>query len=488
MATLRIPCATGLALALALVAPGFQSVAETGDPQLSPSFVVILGEGHGWSSTSVPMDDAVPASKSDLARTPALERLAREGMRFACAYAPLPRCTPTRAALFTGRNPAPMHMTFVGEGKGDTGGADAGRKMIPPHCVLELPAGEVTIGSLLKGAGYATAHFGKWHVGRVSPTRHGFDETDGANDNRGPENVENPNPRQAFALTERGLDFMARQAKAGRPFFLQMSHYAGKGPVDVRPETWEAVLKRAGGAADDERNAKRIGSAAVMEDMDATIDSILKKIDELGIAGGTYVLYTADHGTPGRNPPLTGGKGTLGEGGLRVPLIVRGPGIKAGACSHTRAILTDLLPTFAALARVKEPLPKGLDGGSLVPVLMNGGDGAVQRPREELVFHYPHYDHDNDGPASALLLGPFKLLKVYETDAVHLYDLSKDLAEQHDLAKEMPEKVVELARKLDEDLKAMDAQMATPNPSYDPSQASDTRRGGGQKKNRKGAP
>jgi arylsulfatase A len=192
-----------------------------------PNFVVILGEGHGWASTAVQMDDAVPQSKSDVVRTPNFEKLAAAGMRFANFYASSPRCTPSRAALFTGISPAQLHMTFVGEGKGDTGD-DPGRKVIPPRCTLELPEQTTTIAEVLRRAGYATAHFGKWHVGRVSPARHGFDESDGATNNGGPDNVANPHPEQLYGMTERGMDFMARQVRAGKPFYLQLSHHASR--------------------------------------------------------------------------------------------------------------------------------------------------------------------------------------------------------------------------------------------------------------------
>ena len=235
------------------------------------------------------------------------------------------------------------------------------------------------------------------------------------------------------------------------------------------------MLKRAGGQAD-----QAVDAAAVTEDMDATIGMVLKKIDELGIAVKTYVLYTADHGSPGRvgNRPLTGGKGCLQEGGIRVPFVVRGPGVEAGTCCHARVILTDLFPTFAELAGVSGPLPKDIEGGSLVPLLSGRGAATVKRPREELVFHYPHYDHDNEGPASAIMLGDYKLIKVYETGGLHLYDLSKDALEQHDLALQMPEKAVELRRLLEADLRAMNVEMATPNPNYDPSKAPEPRRKG----------
>ncbi len=426
-----------------------------------PNFVVILGEGAGWNSTSVPMDDTVPGSKSDLMQTPNLARLAAEGMRFASFYAASPRCTPSRAAIFTGKSPAQLHMTFINDGRRRDGiaAADPGLKMIAPIALMELPAGEATIGDVLKRAGYATAHFGKWHVGRVSPAQHGFEESDGATGNAGPGNNENPNPDEAFALTERSVAFMATQAKASKPFYLQMSHYPGRrGEADARPETYAAVRRRTAGA-----DARRVAAAAVIEDMDTAIGLVLKKIDELGIVNNTYVLYTTDHGAIGRgaNRPLAGGKGTLWEGGIRVPLIVRGPGIKAGTCSHVPASHVDLFPTIAALARVKEPRPKGIEGGSLVPVLAGAGRGAVKRPREELFFHFPHYDEGNDGPASALIFGHDKLIKTYETGALHLYDLAKDISEQHDLASEAPQKTADLNRRLTEYLKAIGAQMPT---------------------------
>jgi arylsulfatase A-like enzyme len=445
-----------------------------------PNFVVIMGEAQGWASASVQMDDAVPGSKSNLAHTPSLEKLAAGGMRFANFYAASPRCTPTRAAFFTGRSPAALHMTFVGEGRGgkESSFSETGSKLIPAESANEMAESEVTIPELLKRQGYATAHFGKWHVGRVSPSRHGFDENDGPNNNGGPENVENPNPKQAFATAELGMDFMARQAKAGKPFYLQVSHYAGRGGTDARPESYADVRKR----ATTDRDQRQVGSAAVTQDMDTTIGLLMAKLDALGIADRTYFIYTSDHGAQGRNAngPLANGKGTVWEGGLRVPLIVRGPGIKAGACTHVRATTVDLLPTIAALARVPEPLPKTLEGGSLSQVLGDVPGASVKRPREEFVVHFPHYDKAEQGPASALLLGNDKLIRPYEASAPLLFDLAKDPAEQHDLAKEQAKKTADLERRLREYLQAVDARMPAPNPKFDPAhpQPFQERRGG----------
>jgi arylsulfatase A len=440
-----------------------------------PNFVVILGEGHGWSSTSVQMDDVMPGSKSAFVRTPNFEMLAQAGMRFANFYAPSPRCTPSRAALFTGKSPAQLHMTFVGEGKKDSGD-DPNRRVIAPPASTELATNETTISEVLKRAGYTTAHFGKWHVGRVNPSQHGFDESDGPTNNGGPDAAANPHPKQLYGMTERGMDFMARQVKAGKPFYLQLSHYASRLGGDASPEALAAVTAWGGSFSE-----REIAEAAADLDLDTAFGMVLKKLDELGIANNTYVIFTTDHGTPGRNPPLGGGKGTVSEGGLRGPFIIRGPGIQPDVCSHVRAIGEDLCPTIAALARVSEPLPKGIEGGSLVSVLTNGGRGMVQRPREEFVVHFPHYDKDAIGPASSILLGDFKLIRAYETGALRLFNIAKDPGERHDLALEMPDKAKELDQRLTDYLVAMNAQMPKPNPNYDTSKPTEPRRGGKRK-------
>jgi arylsulfatase A-like enzyme len=326
-----------------------------------------------------------------------------------------------------------------------------------------LPTAEITIAELLKRAGYATAHFGKWHVGRVSPSQHGFDESDGATGNGGPDNVAAPNPKQALAMAAKGIDFMERQVKAGKPFYLQLSHYpnqAEKGGLQRRPEP-----------TDDETLV-----------VDETLGQLLDAVERLLLKGNTYILYTTDHGTPGRNPPLTGGKGTVWEGGLRVPFIIAGPGVKAGTCSHVRVSATDLFPTFSELADVHVALPAGIEGGSFAKVLKNGGVGDVKRAREDFVIHFPHYDKDAQGPASAIYVGDLKLIHIYETGALMLFDIAKDPGERRDLAAQMPEKAKELNQRLTAYLTAMSAQLPKPNPNYDPSKPTETKRFGGGKR------
>lgn len=422
-------------LALMLSIPSVRAAAS------KPNFIVILGEGAGWSSTSVQMDDRDPASRGAVTPMPGLERLATTGMRFASGYAASPRCTPSRAALLTGRSPAALHMTFVGDGAGARGrGAEAlSRRVEPPQPLMELPERETTIAELLRPAGYASAHFGKWHLGRVDPQRHGFDESDGPTGNGGPDNVANPNPKQAVEMTRHGIAFMERQVNAGRPFYLQLSHYPSQGA-------------RGAGPGSDGRQME-------LDGVNACMVAIQDDVDRLGIRGSTYVVYTTDHGTPGRNLPLAGGKGTIWEGGVRVPFIISGPGIPAGACCHVRVTACDLVPTFAELAGMTGSLPRGIEGGSLVPLLTHRGRGQVTRIREEFVVHFPHYDKDWQGPASAIWLGDEKLVRVYETGELRLYNLARDPYERRDLATAMPETVRQIDSRLSEYLTAVQAQM-----------------------------
>ena len=409
-----------------------------------PNFIVFYGEGAGWVSTSVQMDERNPASKGTTNKTPNLERLAAAGMRFSDGYAPSPRCTPSRATIFTGRSPAALHMTFVGIGDG-MGAGNITTKVIPVNGSTELPLEETTIAELLKTVGYASAHFGKWHVGSRHPSQHGFDESDGPTSNGGPDNVSDPNPKQTLAMAQEGISFMEKQVKAGKPFYLQLSQYPNQGAKSPAEVSEEANI------------------------IDSSYGQVMDAVQRLGIKDNTYIVYTTDHGTQGKNTPLSGGKGDVLEGGIRVPFFVAGPGIKANTISHVRVSGADLFPTFAALAGVKEAaMPKGVEGGSLLPVLTNAGVGEVKRVREEFVVHFPHYDKNPQGPASSIFLGDYKMTRLYETGQLKLFDVSKDPSESNDLAKQMPAKVAELDARLTAYLKDVNAQMPSMNPNADP--------------------
>lgn len=483
MHTLLAALLRPLFLALALAAPCvLEERAATPAPDARPNFVFVLGEGHGWSSTSVAMDGATKDARPPGA-TPALERLAQEGLRFSRFYASCPRCTPSRAAFLTGISPAKLHMTYVNERgverrRRDDEDTAATPRVIAPEPRGELPDDVRTIADRLRAAGYATAHFGKWHVGRADPTSHGFDESDGANTNQGPERGVAPNPRQASVITERGIAFVKASVAAKKPFYLQLSHYGAGNEDEVTPQALARARELAPGL-----RSKELAELAGVLDMDMAIGRVLAALDELGIADHTYVIFSTDHGTPGgsrrnsANPPLRGGKGSLHEGGVRVPFLVRGPKVVAGKVCSVRTSALDLVPTLLELAQ--RPIeaaakPDGLtavEGGSLAPLLASG-TGFVARPRAELVLHYPHDDLDNGGPASAIYVDDWKLLRNYETDAVELFDIVADPEESHDRAATEPKVVERLRAQLDAYLKAVDAQMPRPATAADGAGAS----------------
>jgi len=221
-----------------------------------PNFVFILGEAQGWAALSTRMDPDNHRSKSDFFHTPNLAKVAEQGMRFSRFYAPSPRCTPSRVTYLTGISPTALRMTFVNT-------SDSGGRVIMSHSTTEMPESVTTIAEQLKTAGYTTAHFGKWHVGKLNPSRHGFDEHGGANSNSGPENSKHPNPKQFYGTVAKGIDFMTRSVKAGQPFYLQISHYGGKSALDCKPETMAMLKQRVGN-----RNLAQLGAAAVALDAD----------------------------------------------------------------------------------------------------------------------------------------------------------------------------------------------------------------------------
>ncbi|MCX5689268.1 MAG: sulfatase-like hydrolase/transferase, partial [Planctomycetota bacterium] len=195
----------GASLLLALAAPTSAMAQKAGESATAkqPNFIFIQGEGQGWSSTSVQMGGGESQARPE-GLTPNLEKLAAAGVRMSDFYATCPRCTPARASFLTGISPAKLQMTYVNEGGTGKREAEQGRqplimRMTTPSPTMELPEGVKTTGDVLREIGYATAHFGKWHVGRTDPTRHGFDVSDGANTNQGPERGVAPNPMQSVA-------------------------------------------------------------------------------------------------------------------------------------------------------------------------------------------------------------------------------------------------------------------------------------------------
>jgi len=443
-----------------------------------PNFILLLSDDQSWNGLSTPMHPTIAGSKSDFYRTPNLAKLAAKGMRFSDAYAPAPVCSPTRLSLQTGKSPAQTRMT-----KAAPVVSGPAYRMVPATNIRHIRADQTTIAMILRRAGYATAHYGKWHLGSGGPGKFGYDEHDGDTGNKDAAPFVDPNPVDIFGISKRTVAFMEKNVKAGKPFFAQLSHHALHYSENARKATVAACEKRPKG-----RTHHNVQAAAITEDLDAGVGVVLDAIDQLGIADRTYVIYMSDNGGGGgsSNRPLSGGKGSLLEGGIRVPLIVRGPGVKAGTFCDVPVVGHDLFPTFCELAGAKEPLPKGVEGGSIAVLLAGGGTGAVKRPREGLTFHFPHYQGRDFGPHSVIRLGRYKLIKLHETNDVRLFDLADDIGERRDLSKQMPDKAAELTRRLDAYLEEIGAGMPKPNPHYDPTQSPPTKPRRGDKPTKAG--
>ena len=274
-----------------------------------------------------------------------------------------------------------------------------------------------------------------------------------------------------FSITKRSVDFIERQTKAGKPFFVQLSHYATHASYQARKATLEKneknpVFAKIEGKRD---RANAVLCAAMAEDLDTSIGLVLAKLDELGIAQNTLVVFTADNGYQGWNEshdPLRGGKWWLWEDGVRVPLIVRGPGIPAASRSAANAVGYDFLPTFADFAGATNHLSQDVDGISIKPVLLNQPMPESLTNRA-LYFHYPHYRVSP--PCSAIVMGDMKLLHFYEwPNDSFLYNLTSDLGERSNLAKTKPEVAAKMQQDMMDRLKAVGGYFPKPNPNADP--------------------
>ena len=434
----------------------FSGVGLAGD---KPNIIFMLSDDQGWNGLSVPMHPDVLASKGEFFYTPNLERFASQGMRFSSAYAPAPVCSPTRISLQTGKSPAQLHWTKAAP-------AVPGRKLTEPRLIKYLSKDETTVGELLKKAGYTTAHYGKWHIAGGGPGAHGYDEHDGDTGNENAFKFTDPNPVDIFGMAERAAKFMEKSKKTNTPFYIQLSWNALHAPELAMKATQAKYEKIAS------NNSKQAATAAITEDLDTGVGKVLEAVDRLGLSGNTYVIYMSDNGSGGggKRGGLSGGKGSVWEGGIRVPLIVSGPGVAANSWCHVPVVGYDFLPTFCELVGFpQKDLPKSIEGGSITSLLMNNGQGSVKRAREELVFHFPHYQSD-DGPHSSIRLGNLKLIHFDEDDRVSLFDLSKDIGERNDLAKQMPNETKMLQERLTKYLTEVNAQRPTKNTNFDPSQ------------------
>jgi arylsulfatase A-like enzyme len=410
--------------------------------------------------------------------TPNLDRFAKQGVRFTAAYSANPVCSPTRYSIQTGKYPTRAGLTNY------LPGARAERfeaAPLTPRMALE----ETTLAELLKAAGYRTGFVGKWHLGETEeywPEAQGYDFNIGGCNRGSPASYFSPykNPRLTDGpegehltarLADESIALLEKFKTEGKPFLLSFCFYDVHTPLRAPAELVEKYKAKAErlGLKDEFHEEKqnyislkeprRVRStqlhavyAAMVESMDTAFGRVMKKLDELGLAENTLVIFTSDNGglstsegSPTSNLPLRAGKGWVYEGGIRVPLLARLPGMaKPGSTSDVPVISPDLFATALEFAGVKQPAQAVVDGRSLLPLLQ--GKGAPSR--DALYWHYPHYGNQGGFPGGAIRMGEWKLVENYESGVVALYNLKADAGEKNDLATAQPDRVKAMRTRL----------------------------------------
>lgn len=441
------------------------------------NIIVVLVDDLGW------MD--LGCQGSDFYQTPHIDQLAARGIRFINGYAACAVCSPTRAALMTGKDPARLGITDwiraefqlsnrQGANCGVEGYHDANLKVLTPVNNSHLPHNEVTIAELLKQKGFVSCFIGKWHLGGEGylPTDQGFDLNFGGWDYGQPPSYYDPftnrrlqhgiptlKPRETGEyLTDREADEAVSFIKAhkDRRFLLYLSHYAVHTPIQPKLTLLEKYQ-----SLKDEMGQDNAAYATMVQSVDDSLGRIMATLNELELSDDTMIVFTSDNGgldrngSPTENAPLKSGKGFAPEGGIRVPWIIRWPGVtEAGVTSDEPVTSVDLFPTLAAAVGI-DTTDMTLDGADLTPVLKGGS-----LRKRSLYWHFPHYRHraGND-PYSIIRKGDFKLVRFYDPRKVELYHLDSDLAEEFDITDKKPAKVRLLTRELDKHLNKIGAKL-----------------------------
>ncbi len=392
-------------------------------------------------------------------RTPRLDRLASEGVRFTSAYCAQPICSASRAALLTGKSPARLHLTTFLPGRDN----NPAQPLLHPPIAKQLPLEEVTFAEHFKQAGYKTAFFGKWHLGNV-----GFNPTDQGFDIYEPGSAVTPTSLKEGGKGEYGLTALAERFLAdhkNEPFLLFVSHNSPHIPYTAKP----AFVGR-------NANAFEPVYAGLIETLDDAVGRLLAQIDSLGLRDRTLVIFTSDNGglhvpelnhiRVTHNTPFRAGKGFLYEGGLRIPLIARWPGkIPANKVIDTPVVNTAWLPTLLELVNLPPP-PKSttLDTTSFARVLT----GKSTKPEPRLFWHFPHYTNQGSRPSGAVREGDWKCIQNYEDGKLELYNLAADPGEQYDLYATNPARAQKLAASLSDWKIKVSAQSNTTNTAFSP--------------------
>ena len=425
---------------------GYQT--DAAEPPVRPNIIFILADDLG-------INDLHCYGRNDH-HTPRLDRLAAQGMRFTSAYCAQPICSPSRAAILTGKTPARLHLTTYLPGRPDC----VSQKVLHPEIQMQVPLNGLMLPNYFKRAGYVSAAIGKWHVGGkgFGPLEHGFDLYHAGQANTTPSATEGG--KGEYDLTRAAAQFI--QTNRDRPFLLYLAHNSPHIPYAAQPVRVE-----------NNAHAFEPVYAGVIETLDDTVGRLLDQLDSLKLADKTIVIFTSDNGglhvPEGPHPKVTynspyrAGKGFVYEGGLRIPLIIRWPGhVAAGAVVDTPVINTDWVPTLLDLAGL--PIPPGLDGRSLAPFLTGHGPA----PSRSFFWHFPHYTNQGSRPSGAMRDGNWMLVEYYDEAKAELYNLGADPGEAHDLAAANPSRLTQMRAALAAWRRDVNAQENRPNPDFDP--------------------
>jgi len=479
----------------AACAPGALLNAAAAGSTKKTKFVFVLVDDLGWTD--------VACFGSKFYETPHIDALAKSGVKMTSAYAACPVCSPTRGSIMTGKYPARTQTT-------DYFGGGRRGKLLPAPYKQYLPLEELTIAEAMKSHGYKTFFAGKWHLGagEYLPEKQGFDINKGGGRNGAPYKsygnmraltkdptspggyfslYANPHledgPRGEYLtdrLTDEAIKFI--EANKDGSFLCYLSFYSVHNPLQAKPEYVRkfkdklAKMPKPEGPEfikEHKNKARQIQQnpvyAAMIYSVDENVGKLTKKLEELGIADDTVVVFTSDNGglstSEGHNTanlPLRGGKGWLYEGGTRVPTVIRWPGVaKAASVCDEPVTSTDYYPTFLDIAGLPARPDQHCDGVSIAAALKGG-----KLNRKAIYWHYPHYGNQGGRPGSSVRAGDYKLIEFFEDNSIEMYNLRDDIGEQKDLAATMPEKAAQLRKMIHQWRKQVNAQMMKPNPRY----------------------
>lgn len=442
-----------------------------------PNIVLLLADDLGWTGLG--------CFGSDFYETPHLDKLAKRGVKFTDAYAACTVCSPTRASVMTGMYPARLRLTdFI------AGQDRPYAKMQIPDWTKRLDTRHTTIAEALKAVGYRTAHVGKWHLSArggadkvTQPTDHGFDVsyakpagTKGYFLKRGTTSKSGSNYLTDI-LTDKACQFIDKSKSD--PFFLYFAYHVPHTPIHGRKDLVEYFEKK----VDRSATHKNPTYAAMVASMDQSVGRILEQLKKNNLTEKTVIIFTSDNGGLTQrygkhdgfteNLPLRRGKGSAYEGGVRVPAIMRWPGVtKAGQVCAEPIMTTDYFPTILEMAAAQRKSNATIDGRSIVPLLKD----VNARLDRNLYWHYPHYHAGGDGPYTAVRSGNYRLIEFHEDKSIRLYDLATDIGEQTDLSNRKPNKAAQLRSDLHRWRNSIQAQMPTKNPNHDPKRATQVKK------------